>query len=184
MNGRREKKNSFILILVILFPFFHLWGEGALESSEKSWEGLLWLPKNNEIEEWKRDGEILTAPNPTELFKMINGGASLYVKYGFQSYCGQTYKNTRDVELEVSVFDQGNPQNARQLYQDPLVVPKPGRILENLGDEARVDERGLFHYGIEFIKDRYFVRIIIQDKSEGGLNIAVLFSRLISQKIK
>jgi len=184
MNGRREKKRSFILILIIVFPFLHLWGEGPLECSEKSRGGLLLLPKNDEIEEWKREGENLTAPNPTDLFKIINGGASLYVKYGFQSYCGQTYKNSKDVELEVSVFDQGNPQNARQLYQDPLVVPKPGRVLENLGDEARVDERGLFHYGIEFIIDRYFVRIIIQDKTSGGLNTAILFSRFISQKIK
>src|SRR4030042_2787115 len=116
MNGRRGKKRSFILILVIVFPFLHLWGEGPFECSEKSRGGLLLLPKNDEIEEWKRDGENLTAPNPTDLFKIINGGASLYVKYGFQSYCGQTYKNSKDVELEVSVFDQGNPQNARQLY--------------------------------------------------------------------
>jgi hypothetical protein len=53
-----------------------------------------------------------------------------------------------------------------------------------LGDEARVDERGLFHFGIEFIKDRYFVRVVIQEKSEQGLNRAILFSRFILQRIK
>jgi hypothetical protein len=53
-----------------------------------------------------------------------------------------------------------------------------------LGDEARVDERGLFHFGIEFIKDRYFVRVVIHDKSEKGLSTATHFSRFIFQKIK
>ena len=126
----------------------------------------------------------MKATNSEDLYKLMNGGASLYLKYGFQSYCGQTYKNSKNVELEVSIFDHGNPQNALQLYQDPLTVPKPGRAFENLGDEARVDEKGLFHYGIEFIRNRYFVRVVIQDKSEQGLNTAILFSRFILQRIE
>ena len=184
MDGRKGKIGRFILILLLISAFLQMWGEGLSESPEKSIEGLLLLPKDDEIKDWRKDGEILTAPNPTDLFKIINGGASLYLKYGFQSFCGQTYKNSKNVELEVSIFDQGNFQNALQLYQDPLTVPKPGRVFENLGDEARVDERGLFHYGIEFIKDRYFVRVIIQDKSEKGLNTGILFSRFILQRMK
>ena len=184
MNREKGRIGVFVLILFMGLPFFQLWEEKPSESSEKPPEGILFLPKDDEIMGWRMDGEILTAPNSADLFKIINGGASLYLKYGFQSYCGQTYKNFKDNELEVSVFDQKSPQNARQLYQDPLVAPKPGRVLEGLGDEARVDERGLFHYGVEFIKDRYFVRVVIQDKSEKGLNEAILFSRFISQRIK
>jgi len=184
MNSRKRRIGIFVIILIMILPFIQFLGEKLSESSEKPPEWILFLPQDDEIKDWKKDGEILTAPNSTDLFKILNGGASLYLKYGFQSYCGQTYKNSKAVELEVSIFDQGSPQNARQLYQDPFVVPKPGRILENLGDGARVDERGLFHYGIEFIKDRCFVRIVIQDKSESGLNTAILFSRLISQKIQ
>jgi hypothetical protein len=184
MDGRKGEFRRFILILLLISAFLQMWGEGLSESPGKSIEGLLLLPKDDEIKDWRKDGEILTAPNPTDLFKILNGGASLYIKYGFQSYCGQTYKNIKGIEIEVSIFNQGSSQNARQLYQDPLVVPKPGRTLEDLGDEARVDERGLFHYGIEFIKDRYFVRVIIQDKSEQGLNAAILFSRFVLQRIK
>ena len=184
MNGRRGKIERFILILVMVFSFFQLWGEGLSEGSEKSPTGVHLLPTDNEIKGWKRDGDTLIALKSPDLFKILNGGASLYVKYGFQSYFGQTYRSSNNVELEVSIFDQESPQKARQLYQDPLVVPKPRKVLENLGDEARVDERGLFHYGIEFIKDRLFVRVVIQDKSEQGLNTAVLFSRFILQRVK
>ncbi len=181
--NREKRIGIFVLMLIMVFSFSQLRVEKLSESSEKP-EGVLFLPKDDEIKGWKTDGEFLKATNSEDLFKLMNGGASLYLKYGFQAYCGQTYKNSKGIELEVSIFDQGDPQNARQLYRDPLVVPKPGRTLENLGDEARVDERGLFHYGIEFIKDRYFVRVIIQDKSEQGLNTATLFSRFIFQRIK
>jgi len=184
MNRGKSRIGFFLLILIIALSFFQLLGEKVSESSGKPLEGILFLPKDDEIKDWKKDGEILKATNSEDLFKLMNGGASLYLKYGFQAYCGQTYKDSKGVELEVSIFDQGSPQNTRQLYQDPFVVPKPGRVLENLGNEARVDERGLFHYGIEFIKDRYFVRVIIQDKSEKGLSTAIHFSRFIFQKIK
>ena len=178
MNRDKRRIEIFVIILIIILPFFHIVGEKLSESSEKPPEGILFLPKDDEIKNWKKDGEFLKATNSEDLFKLMNGGASLYLKYGFKSFCGQTYKNSKGVELEVSIFDQGSPQNTRQLYQDPFVVPKPGRGLENLGDEARVDERGLFHFGIEFIKDRY------QDKSEKGLSTATHFSRFIFQKIK
>ncbi len=179
----REKRIGIcVLILIMVLSFFQLWGEKLSESSEKP-EGILFLPKDDEIKDWKKDGEFLKATNSDDLFKLMNGGASLYLKYGFQFYSGQAYKNSKGVEVEVSIFDQGSPQNARRLYQDAFVVPKPGRVLENLGDEARVDERGLFHYGVEFIKDRFFVRVVIQDKSEGGLNTAILFSQFVSQKL-
>ncbi|MBM4333755.1 MAG: hypothetical protein FJ117_21495 [Deltaproteobacteria bacterium] len=184
MKREKSRIGTSVIILLMVLPFFQLLGEKPSESSEKPPEGILFLPRDDEIKGWKRDSEILTVPDPAGLFKIINGGASLYLKYGFQSYCGQTYKNIKGIEIELSIFNQGSSQKARQLYQDPLVVPKPGRTLEDLGDEARVDERGMFHYGIEFIKDRYFVRVIIQDKSEQGLNAAILFSRFVLQRIK
>ena len=184
MNREKRRIRFFVSVLIMVLPFFQFMAEGFSESSEKLPEGILFLPKEDEFKAWKKDGEFLKATNSEDLFKLMNGGASLYLKYGFQSFCGQTYKNSKGVELEVSIFDQGSPQNTRQLYQDPFVVPKPGRGLENLGDEARVDERGLFHFGIEFIKDRYFVRVVIQDKSEKGLSTATHFSRFIFQKIK
>jgi hypothetical protein len=184
MDREKGRIGIVVIILIMALLFFQLLGEKLSESSDKLPEGTIFLPKDDEIKDWKKAGEFLKATNSEDLFKLMNGGASLYLKYGIQSYCGQIYKNSKSIELEVSIFDQENAQNARQLYQDPLVVPKPGRIFENLGDEARVDERGLFHYGVEFIKGRYFVRVVIQDKSEKGLNTAILFSRFILQRMR
>jgi glutamine phosphoribosylpyrophosphate amidotransferase len=53
-----------------------------------------------------------------------------------------------------------------------------------LGEEARLDERGLFHHSVQFIQDRFFGRVIIQDKSEEGMETAKRFVSPIVSKVK
>lgn len=142
------------------------------------------LPADDEIRGWKKSGRVLLASNDRELFQFIDGGAPLYLRHGFQSYIGQFYKGPRGVELEVAMYDQGTHMNARGLYEDPLIKPNPDKPLQNLGKEARLDERGLFHHSVEFIQDRFFGRVIIQDKSEEGLREAERFVSQIVSKVK
>ncbi len=142
------------------------------------------LPADDEVTGWKKSGGVLLASTDRELFQFIDGGASLYLRHGFQSYIGQFYKGPRGVELEVAMYDQGTPRNARGLYEDPLIKPNPDKPLKNLGKEARLDERGLFHHSVEFIQDRFFGRVIIQDKSEEGLRETERFVSQIVSKVK
>ena len=141
-------------------------------------------PVDNEITGWKKSGEVLLALNDRELFQFLDGGAPLYLQHGFQSYIGQFYKGPRGVELEVAIFDQGTPKNAGDLYGDPLLKANTDKPLKNLGKEARLDERGLFHHSVEFIESRFFGRVIIQDKSEEGLKTAERFVSQIVSKVK
>ena len=39
-------------------------------------------------------------------------------------------------------------------------------------------------YGIEFVQRGFFVRVIIQDRTEEGLNVAISFAHFISKRIK
>jgi len=52
-----------------------------------------------------------------------------------------------------------------------------------LGEDARLDESALFYNIIELIKDRFFVRITIQDKSNSSIKMASEFASHILQKI-
>lgn len=153
-------------------------------SSKKVMEAAELLPGDDDVRDWRRSGEMSKAMNPEELYDHINGGAGLYINHGFRAYAGQIYKGSNEVEIELAIYDQGIAKNARELYHDPLMKPDRSKTLENLGEEARLDERALFCHVIEFIKNRFFVRVIIQDKSEGGLNAALLFANYIARKIK
>ena len=180
----KKQISGLVIILLLIWPMGSSCGEKYSKRPGRALEAASLLPADDEVEGWKRSGEMFKASNDVELYKCIDGGAGLYINHGFQVYAGQLYRSREGLEVEVAIYDQGSARNARGLYQDPLIKADPEKVLENLGDEARVDERGLFVYGVEFIQDRFFVRVLIQDRTEDGLSIALLFAHHVSQRIK
>ncbi len=86
--------------------------------------------------------------------------------------------------MEVHIFDQGSSQNAENIFENPFARPSRSREIKNLGEKARLDESSLFSYGVDFIQKGFFVRVIVQDKSEDGLNAATSFARSIANRIQ
>ena len=156
----------------------------VLEAPEKLLGAMKFLPGDDEIPGWKRSEKILRASNQEELYKIFNGGASLYIQHGFRSYVGQSYKGPKGTDLEVYIFDQGTPQDAGDLFENPYTKPNRIKQIADLGEKARIDMIPLFCYGVDFIQKGFFVRVIIQDKSEEGLNVAISFARFISKRIE
>jgi hypothetical protein len=156
----------------------------ASEKPEKLFGLLTLLPADNEIAGWKRSEKLLRASNEEELYRIFNGGASLYIQHGFHSFVGQSYQGPKGTELEVYIFDQGTPQTAEDLYENPYTKPSRMKEMADLGKKARVDMTPLFAYGVDFIQKGFFVRVVIQDKTEEGLNAAISFARSVANKIQ
>ena len=172
-----------IFALLMALSFGISCGSKSTEGGNTAVEAEDLLPRDDDIQGWRRSGEIRTAVTYDELYDHINGGAVVYIDHGFEFYAGQLYIDLGGVELEVDVYDQGSAEQASELYRNPSLDPGVSRAVENLGEEGRVDEGGLFHYGVEFIADRFFVRIVIQDKTDDGLNTAMLFALQIAEDI-
>jgi hypothetical protein len=167
---------------VLFFGF--AWADQVSEKPEKLLGAMKFLPGDDEIPGWKRSEKILRASTQEDLYKIFNGGASLYIQHGFRSFVAQSYKGSKGTELEVYIFDQGTPQNAEDLYENPFTKPSRVKDIANLGEKARIDMTPLFCYGVDFIQKGFFVRVIIQDRTEEGLNVAISFARSISNRIK
>jgi hypothetical protein len=167
----------------ILFLGF-VWADQISEGPEKLLRLMTLVPGDDEIPGWKRSEKLLRASNEEELYKIFNGGASLYIQHGYHSFVGQSYKGPKELELEVYIFDQRTPQNAKDLYENPFTKPTRVKEIANLGEKARIDMSPLFCYGVEFVQRGFFVRVIIQDKTDEGLNVATSFAHLISKRIK
>ncbi len=172
-----------ILGFLVLFCGF-AWPDQASERPEKVLGLMDLLPADDEVPGWKRSEKILRASKQEDLYKIFNGGASLYIQHGFRSFVGQSYKGAKGMELEVYIFDQGAPQNAEDLYENPFTKPNQNKKIADLGEKARIDMTPLFCYVAEFIQKRFYVRVIIQDRTEGGLDVAISFARAISNRIK
>jgi hypothetical protein len=160
------------------------WPDQASERPEKLLGLTALLPADDEVPGWKRAEKIHRASNQEDLYKILNGGATLYIQHGFRSFVAQGYKGGKGRELEVSIFDQGTPQNAEDLYGNPFTKPNRIKEIVNLGEKARIDMTPLFCYAVDFIQKGFFVRVIIQDRTEEGLNAAISFARSISNRIK
>ena len=156
----------------------------VLEAPEKLLGAMRFLPGDDEIPGWKRSEKILRASNQEELYKIFNGGASLYIQHGFRSFVGQSYKVAKGTDLEVYIFDQGTPQNTEDLYENRFIKPSRIKEIANLGEKARIDMTPLFCYGVDFLQKGFFVRVIIQDRTEEGLNAAISFAQSISKRIQ
>lgn len=176
-------RGVLILALSILLPS-SAWAEAVSENPEKLRGLMILLPTDDEIPGWKRTEKLLWASNQEELYRVFNGGASLYIQHGFCSFVGQSYKGPKGTELEVYIFDQGTPQNTEDLYANPFAKPPRIKEIPNLGEKARIDITPLFCYGVDFIQKGFFVRVIIQDRNEEGLNAAISFARSISKRIQ
>ena len=154
------------------------------ERPEKLFRLMTFLPVDDDIPGWKCSEKLLRASNEEELYRIFNGGASLYIQHGFRSFVGQSYKGPKGTELEVYLFDQGTRQAAGDLYENPYAKPSRMKEITGLGERARIDSTPLFAYGVDLIQKGFFVRVIIQNKTEEGLNVAISFARFISEKVK
>lgn len=181
---RYRGRGVLLLALLLVLPIGISCGDKSTGGEDTAVDAEDLLPRDDDIQRWERSGGMRTASTYDELYNHIDGGAVIYIDHGFESYAGQLYTGPVGVELEVDIYDQGSAENARELYRDPSLEPGASRMAEDLGEDARVDEAGLFHYGVEFIRDRFFVRIIIQDKTDDGLNTAMLFALQIDQYIR
>jgi len=173
----------FILAFAIL-PQGFASGQAVADRPERSPGMMTLLPADNEIPGWKSFDKLLQASSEAELYKILNGAASLYIRHGFRAFAGQSYRGPKGTELEVYIFDQGSVQNTLDLFENPFNKPAHGRDLKDVGETARLDESPLFSYGVEFIQKGFFVRVVVQDKSDEGLKAAVSFARSIAQRIQ
>ena len=171
------------LSLLISFPNSAC-AEDVSQRPEKLFKLVPLLPADGDIVGWKRYEKTLQASTAEELYGIFDGGATLYIQYGFDSFVGQSYKALSGTEMEVQIFNQGKSQNAEDIFENPFAKPSRGGEIRNIGEKARIDESSLFSYGVDFIQKGFFVRVIIQDKTEEGLNAAISFARSISNRIK
>jgi hypothetical protein len=180
---KRTVSGGLLFIFSVLFCGL-AWADQVSEKPEKLPGTMSLLPEDDEMPGWKRSEKLLRASNQEDLYKIFNGGASLYIQHGFRSFVGQSYEGSKGTELEVYIFDQGTPQKAEDLYENPFTKPSRVKDIANLGEKARIDATPLFCYGVDFIQKGFFVRVIIQNRTEEGLNLAISFAHFISKRMK
>jgi hypothetical protein len=86
----------------------------------------------------------------SDLYRYMDGGADLYLKYGLVAMAHREYKRA-GVELTVDVFDMGSPLQAFGMYS---AERSPEYHFIDIGAEGYSSESTL-----NFLQGRYYVRL-------------------------
>lgn len=165
-----------IITLAVLFSFSCRVSQNASSASDPA--DL--LPLDNDISGFARKGSISVMTDQQSIFNAINGEAQRYIDYGFMEGVKQLYSNG-GVDIDVQLFNQGDPVNADGLYQR-FYPTAPEPILQN-GAKVVIDNSLTTGYQILYTKQNILMRISTTEKSDFALNMAKQFFRNIDQKI-
>ncbi len=94
--------------------------------------------------------------NEESLFNYINGGAELYISYGFNNVISRRYSRNGNSQIAVEIFDMGNSINAYGVFT---------HVREEM-DESYGQGSQLYEDAILFWKYRYYVSVVSLDGSE------------------
>lgn len=176
---------KIIIVYVLTFLFLTV-SCGEKEIAVTPLNILDLLPDDNEISGWVKTEYTRYAQTADQLTSIINGEAVPYIENSFQAAAFQKYEgiiNNTVIPLNVRIFDMGDTANAKNVYDDVGTAGDSAWVGNNPGREARINVSFLFSYQVDFWADKFFVRIIIEDKSNAGLSVTQEFAFNISDTI-
>ncbi len=129
------------------------------------------LPKG--INEWEASGQDHYY-YPETLYEYIDGGAELFISYGFDRVISRTYKRSGQPDIMVEIFDMVEPKNAFGVFCH-------GR--EKLDDTYGQGSQ-TYQGAILFWKDRYYVSIVSDFQTSMTDRAMDAMAHKIDKKIK
>lgn len=101
------------------------------------------------VEDWQT-GRADQTYDRENLYEYINGGAELYLSYGFQELINRTYTQSGQPDIIVDIFDMGSSRNAFGVFSHSREA-----IESDFGQGSEYYEGFL-----QFWRDRYLVSIL------------------------
>ncbi len=124
---------------------------------------------------WKTAAEDRTYDSES-LYNYIDGGAELYISYGFREVLNRTYSSTGQPDILVDIFDMDDSRNAFGVFSHAREV-----IDRTYGQGSQYTEGSLL-----FWKDRYFISILASPETAESksaiLDLAGRIDGAIAQK--
>lgn len=158
---------SFIGLLVLCNPGAITWGAPRDINSV--------LPERADLKGWALDGQAQSARGD-DLFRLINGGADVFLKIGFQQAVIATYKQAA-LTINLEIFEMKDEAAATRIYREK--VPAGRGIPESIGQESSHEE-----YYLIFRKGRFLVTLTGFDTSAKTKNGLKDIGRLVEKRLE
>jgi hypothetical protein len=143
---------------------------GATAMSDAQSQLQSFLPDT--VQGWRASGHDRTFDGDN-LFDYIDGGAELYLSYGFRLLISREYKGDDPPDIIVDVFDMGTSENAFGVFSHSRET-----MDESFGQGSQYTEGLLL-----FWKDRYYVSILASPETETSKEACLSLASHISGAI-
>jgi len=126
----------------------------------------------DEIEGWKVAGEDRVYDRDT-LYEYIDGGAELYLSYGFEQVVSRTYVRSGQPDIVVDLFDMGRSRDAFGVFSHGMETAD-----DTFGQGSQYTAGMML-----FWKDRFFVSILAYPETAESKDAVFDLSRAIEAAI-
>jgi hypothetical protein len=127
-----------------------------------------------ETKGWKSLSDYHKVYDRETLYDYINGGAELYLSYGFHRLTSRRYVREGEPDIVVDVFDMGDSQNAFGVFSHSREVV-----------ESRFGQGSQYTGGLLlFWKGRYYVSVLASPETEASRDAAFDLARRIEASIR
>jgi hypothetical protein len=135
---------------------------------------LFLFPRPDEVRPWVPDGPAQLAEGQ-ELFALIDGGAELFLRNGFERAAVQNYTLAPDRHIQAEIYMMRSMEGAAEVFTRKS---GPGERPMALGDGGAKGE-----YYIVFHRGRFVVTVAAGDATAGAEAAVLRIARAIESRI-
>jgi hypothetical protein len=150
------------------------WAPGGAAGDAPDRAILLLLPKPNEVRPWVSDGPAQVAEGQ-ELFALIDGGAELFLRHGFERAAVQSYTLAGDRHIQVEIYMMRSMDGAADVFAHKT---GPGELPLEIGDAGASGE-----YYVVFRRGRFLVTVSAGDAKADAKATVLRIARAIEKRI-
>ncbi|MEW5923290.1 MAG: DUF6599 family protein [Candidatus Zixiibacteriota bacterium] len=169
-----KKDKYIVIILVVLSVMVVQWG--CTNEKEKAAERLMsLLPTEKGVPGWAMvdSAEVYDKEG---LWEYIDGGAELYLKYGFKHVITSEYADTFDTHILLEIFEMNNASAAAGIYADKA---DDSTSIAGLGDRSSIQD-----YYLNFIRGPYLVTLTGYEENYRNLDGLIKIAANVDDLIK
>ena len=161
-----ERKTPILLAILIIALLLQI----SIHMSAQQNQFSQYLPTN--VDGWSRVGSDKKY-NEENLYEHINGGAELFISYGFNEAISRTYSKGGEAEISVDIYDMIESKNAFGIFSHSR---------EGI-DSAFGQGCQIYEDAVLFWKDRYYVAISCFKCFDNTQDVLLEMARHISSSI-
>lgn len=162
------------VLTAILIGFGPVLSPGAAAGDAPDRAILRLFPGPEETRPWAPDGPAQIAEGQ-ELFALIDGGAELFLRHGFERAAVQNYTLGRDQHIQVEIYLMQSMDGATEVFARKT---GPGEMPLALGDAGAKGE-----YYIVFRRGRFLVTVATGDATTDAKATMLQIARAIDSRI-